>query len=85
MQTRERLRSLVSCSYQCTLTNPCHGGDLAVGLTLSQEGQCKLDLLRRELLRSAVPEVRVLSGDCSPCLRSFNDGSPFVFGKRNHF
>jgi hypothetical protein len=28
--------SLVSCAYQCTLTDPCHGGDLAIGLALIQ-------------------------------------------------
>ena len=67
-------------SNQCTLTDPCHGGDLAVGLGLSQEGQCKIDLIRHELLRSAIFEVRVLPCHCLSCLRS----SLFVLGKGKH-
>ena len=71
-------------SYQCTLADPSHGGNLSIGFSLSQEGQCKIDLLRRELLRSAISEVRILPCHCLSCLCSFNDGSPFVLGKRKH-
>ena len=43
---------------------------MAVGLALFQEGQCKIDLLRRELLRSAVLEARVLSGNRLSCFEN---------------
>lgn len=29
------------CPYQSTLTNPCHGGDLAIGFPLNHEGEYK--------------------------------------------
>ena len=75
---------LFSCSYQCTFADPCHGGNLPIGFSLFQEGQSQINLFWRELLRSAVFEVGVLSGNRLSCLRSFNDGSPFVLGKRKH-
>ena len=76
---------LFSCPYQCTFADSCHGGNLAIGLTLSQERQSKIDLLRLELLRSAVLEVRVLPCHCLSCLRAFDNHSPFVLGKRKHY
>ena len=73
-----------SIANKCTLADSCHGGDLAIGLPLSQEGQCMIDLLRLELLRSAISEVRVLPCHCFSCLRSFNECTPLVIGKRKH-
>lgn len=69
--------------YQCTFADPCHGGDLAIGLALFQEGQCQSNLFCRELLRSALSEVRVLSGDFSPCLRAFNNHNAYRKARQN--
>ena len=52
MKKQGASRSLFSCPYQRAFADPCHGGDLTVGLALFQEGQRKFNLLRRELLLS---------------------------------
>ena len=75
------------CSFssnQRTLTNPRHCCNLPVCLPLFQKGQRKPDLLRRELLRSAVFEVGILSCGGLAGLGALYDHAPFVFGKGQH-
>lgn len=69
---------------QRTLTNPRHGGNLPVCLPLFQKGKRKLNLLRLELLWSAVFEVGILSCGGLAGLGALHDHAPFVFGKGQH-
>ena len=69
---------------QRAFTNPRHGGDLPIGLALIQKGQSQSNLLRLELLRSAIFEIWVKPCNCFSCLRALNNGSSFVFGKRKY-
>ena len=70
--------------YQCTFADPCHLCNLTICFPLFQKIQSQLDLLRGELLRSAVFEVRILLCHCLSCLGSLYDHSPFIFSKGKH-
>ena len=84
-QNRESCDSLFSFhSNQRTLTNPRHCRNLPVCLPLFQKGKRKLNLFRRELLRSAVFEVGILSCGGLAGLGALYDHAPFVFGKGQH-
>ena len=72
------------CTNECAFADPCHLGNLPIGLPLFQEGQSQINLLRRELFRSAVFEIGVLSGNRLSCLCSFHNHAPFILGKRKH-
>ena len=48
-------------SYQCTFADPCHGGDLAIGLALIQKRQRQGNLFRRELLHGEKNHFSILA------------------------
>ena len=84
VQIPSQFLPLLPSSNQRTLTDPHHGGNLPIGFALFQKVQSQGDLLRRELLGSAVFEVGILSGYGLACLGALHDHSTLVFCERKH-
>ena len=71
-------------SYQCAFADSCHGSNLAVSLPLLQKRQRQGNLFWRELLRSAISEARILSGNGFSCLGSLHNSASLVLSKGKH-
>ena len=71
-------------SYQCAFADSSHVCDLSVGLPLIQKRQRQGNLFRRELLRSAILEIGILSGNGFSCLGSLHNGASLILSKGKH-